>query len=123
MAELPAHKFVAIDDFWIHHMVQHSNKAGRQFTYSVENTPLQLQHRLAYSLSESLTNLRLIEHTFWGDTIKILKKEQLITLYGSLENGPPNALYSVKYRVQPRKRRSNFARFMNFMFVPRWLQF
>ncbi|ADB36217.1 hypothetical protein [Spirosoma linguale] len=119
MAELPAHKFVAIDDFWIHHEIQHSNQAGRQFTYSVENTPLQLEHRLAYSLSDSLTNHRFIEHTFWGDTIQILKKKQVVNLYGSLENGPPNALYSVKYYVRPVKKRSRFARIMRFLFLPR----
>ncbi len=94
--EVPPQAFVAIADLPIQQTVQHKKTKEKLFTYTKKNSPLRIRQQLVYSLDKAGTNTHRIEHSFWIDTIQVVRYEQLARLYGSLQKGQPNALYAVE---------------------------
>ena len=101
VAEIPSQTYVAIADFPIRQMVLHPEVKRTVFTYTKANSPLRIGQQVAYSFDKNLADPHLITHSFWVDTIKLLKANELTRLYGSLGRGRPNALYVVEKRNAP----------------------
>lgn len=97
--EVPPQAFVAIADLPIQQTVLHKKTNQKLFTYTKQNSPLRISQQLAYSLDKTGKNTHQIEHSFWVDTIQVVRYEQLTRLYGSLHKGQPNALYAVEERT------------------------
>jgi hypothetical protein len=97
--EVPPHAIVAIADFPIQQTVLHKNTKEKLVTYTKQNSPLRVGQQLTYSLDKTGTNPHRIEHSFWVDTIQVMRSDDLPKLYGSLQKGQPNAFYSVEHRV------------------------
>jgi hypothetical protein len=108
IAQIPPHMYAAIADFLINHVQEQTYPAGDIATYTKENSPLRLQHQLAYSFNGALIETQLIKHSFWAESIYAIGRADITRLYGSLQYGQPNALYAL--RDQPYEPVSNYKR-------------
>lgn len=98
IAQIPSHMYVAVADFLINHVQEQTYPPGGIATYTKENSPLHLQHQLAYSFDGALTDTQLITHSFWADSIYAIGRTDITRLYGSLQYGQPNALYALRHQ-------------------------
>ncbi|GAB2524394.1 hypothetical protein GCM10027085_13360 [Spirosoma aerophilum] len=108
IAKVPPHTYVAIADFLINHVQEQTYPLGEVYTYTKGNSPLQVEHRLAYSSDKSLADTLIISNSFWAESIHTLGRDELSRLYGSLQFGKPNALYAL--HRQPYEPISNYER-------------
>lgn len=99
VAQVPPHMYMAVADFLINYAQQYTHTAGKFYTYTKENTPLQVDHQLAYSLNDTLTDTRIIAHSFWAESIHAVKKDDVASFYGTRKYGQPNALYALRHTI------------------------